>query len=106
MVFKVGREETLKEKRHSCTEGPGVNLTELCRPALRFHRADPCTASKGLRGPSKKEQHLSQEGSGPPAASAWTRPVVFPGLTRLPVGSTCGYHWAMATSVLDVLKQP
>lgn len=59
MVFKVRGEAILEEKmRHSCTAGPGVNLTELCRAALHFRRVGPCTASREV-------PETEQEGAAP-----------------------------------------
>ena len=46
---------------------------------------------------TEQEQHLRQEGSRPPA-SAQALLAVFPGRSRGPVGSTCGYCWSKAIS--------
>lgn len=60
--------------RHSCTAGPGVNLTELCRAALHFRRVGPCTAPREV-------PETEQEGAAPSPGGLQASCLPRPGLS-------------------------
>lgn len=94
MAFKVRREELPKEKtKHSCTKDWRVTLLQRSVGWLStLYWAGSLATSKEVLE-TKQEQHFGQEGSRPPA-SAWGLLAVFPGISQVPVGSTCGSCWS------------
>lgn len=108
MVFKVGREETLKEETQLHWGSRSWTWQSSAGRLCTSIRQIPVPLPRGSGERARRSSTLARRVPGLLPASAWTLPAVFPGTNRLPVGSICGYHWAMAmaTSVLDVLIQP
>lgn len=89
MVLKDGRKEIPREDKTqlSCTKDWGVNVTKIWGRLLPTSKQvletrGSSTSAKGVPGSCLCLALLA----------------VFPGISRVPVGSTCGYHWSTATS--------